>query len=189
MYKQISPARNVTVVFAVQKPIQSLATFRFALAASRPTTSALYLLARVEPGRVELARYHLHHSRPQVVQVRDCTRSAEGSRLTVGRPAPYPRTARRVGGMHANLGHCGTRRGEAWRGEARRGARVQRVCMCTHLLTRISVCAFPTDAANAAALLRPVPRETAVRTEPCCNALVLEFRLERSTTVRIAGTS
>lgn len=57
------------------------------------------------------------------------------------------------------------------------------VCACAHTYTRGSPCVrlCPTDAAaSAAALLRRNrPRETAVRTEPWCNALLLIARIRR----------
>lgn len=45
--------------------------------------------------------------------------------------------------------------------------------MHMHVQTRISVCAFPTDAANATGALAGCSRETAVRIEQRCNAFVL----------------
>jgi len=57
---------------------------------------------------------------------------------------------------------------------AQRGVQVQRIHMHVDVHMRISVCAFPTDAANAAGALAARPRETAVRIEQRCNALVLE---------------
>jgi len=101
-------------------------------------------------------------------RVRDCTGSAGGGR--VGRPLPpvIGQSARVSVGVHARISA----------GAAQHVHR-PRACTCTPLThARTFACAFPTDAASAAAASLAggsAPRESAVRVEPRCNALVSAF--------------
>lgn len=142
--------------------------------------------------RVEFARYHLHHTaQPQVVQVRDCIRSAGGSRT---RSAPTPGATSRIGAQSQSV-VCTRISVAARRGEARRAMRRQNAaCVHVHTPTRANFLVYtsspPTQRVQQSGSAATRPRKTAVRTEPWCNALVLwnferaGSRRERSTAVK-----
>lgn len=128
---------------------------------SRPTKRESRLLAR--KGRPAAARcIRTLPLRRQVVQVRDCIGSAGGKRL--GRPPTL--VGRPIGSAQSQSARVSV--------VARRMQRVH-MHMHMHVQTRIPMCAFPTEcvATNAAGTLVARSRETAVRTEQRCNALVL----------------